>query len=884
MESLLTTLTKSSMKEIERNDFRAESYLSRNKIDYQQEDMDDDVSSIEDDDDSIYSNQHSHNDVDDDVDTISNNMEETLANLNLEDYDSIKYTGHSAGLQLLDENLFKSKSYVQLPGREDVALRLMSQNELLVVRSDRSSSGKNTRMDVGFSLSSTIFDEKKTTNSWNLGPISKDLPINSVIEKAIKLYFSHIHTFLPIVNRTRFEAHDMKSPNVLVQAVLAVAFKFASRHFPKLFSKKAALFADVYFKKVMLRLQDSTCARLRHVQAALLMTLYLDMEEMDVESMQWYTLGKAIRMAQDIGLHRSCSNWNLPPSEIETRHRVFYACYILDRLMGARAGKPLTILDRDFDTDLPVPYEVYDDISIKQGPSIYHSFISLIKLSEILGRVLKALYAPKSKHSNSNAGLDDPTILAVFDRRLKNWKASLDQSEDGTQISQAQKVNLLLLYYTVMLLLHRPFIEFSALSDTTSNANVIHGSVDLDTLAKDSRQACENAASNISVIVRQKQSLMADPDSYAPFCLPTCFVYSMFQSSLIHLAIVIKNRDSLRRLRLLQRSIGLLKQHEELSSGKRAHNILIMLVTINGINLDNLLENDTTKEEDMASIFEDGLARSPPSPIPAKNHNELQFSTRLSNTQQMQAPQQIQTMNRNAMIPGCEDNMPKSSWYQRMMNTSIIGGITPDLHEEANSSSQTLEQLLPYAPDINPPHHQHTRTNSNTNVYQHTRSDSNNTLYNQQQNDIPNYHNNPAYYDLAAPSLQQPNHVRKHTKRIESYDRPNIFGDAGEDMHVIQAENGNPTYQNGPTLLSHSHTTHFQRNGVTPLHQTPLPFTASYGNMNPTLNNGHNDTSAANSYPISYLPPSSLNWSDWGVYLGQQNPSIPTTSPENNHH
>jgi hypothetical protein len=189
----------------------------------------------------------------------------------------------------------------------------------------------------------------------------------------------------------------------------------------------------------MFRLQDAQHrARLCKVQAALLMTLYLDMDETDVESMQWYTLGKAIRMAQDIGLHRSCSNWNLPASEIETRHRVFYACYILDRLMGARAGKPLTILDRDFDTELPVAHEVYDDN--RPGPSIYHSFISLIQLSEILGRILKALYAPKSKHSNSNAGLDDPTILAVLDRRLKNWKVKLDQPpQAGINWTQAQK-------------------------------------------------------------------------------------------------------------------------------------------------------------------------------------------------------------------------------------------------------------------------------------------------------------------------------------------------------------------------------------------------------------------------------------------------------------
>jgi hypothetical protein len=439
-----------------------------------------------------------------------------------------------------------------------------------------------------------------------------------------------------------------------------------------------------------------------------------------------------------------------------------------------------------------------------------------------------------------------------------------------------------------MLLLHRPFIEFSSISNTTSNANIIHGSVDLDTLAQDSRQACENAASNISVIVRQKQSLMSDPDSYSPFCLPTCFVYSMFQSSLIHLAIVIKNRDSLRRLRLLQRSIALLKQHEQLSSGKRAHNILVMLVTINGINLDNLLENDTTKEEDILSVLsEDGLSHSPTSPIPAKNHNELQFSTRLPNTQQIQPPQQIQTMNRNTMIPGCEDNMPKSSWYQRMMNTSIIGGITPDLHQENNSSSQTLEQLLPYSSDINQPHHQHTRSNSSSTLYQHTRSNSNSTLYHQQQNDLPNYHNNPAYYDLTAPSLQQTDNMPKNIKRMDIYNRhhePNIFEEAGGNMRILQNDNNNTTYNNGPTLLSHQHNTHFQRNGATPLHQTPLPFTASYGNINPSLTNGPNNSPTSSSYPINFLPPASLNWSDWGVYLGQQNPSIPTTSPEHNHH
>ncbi|KAI8080732.1 fungal-specific transcription factor domain-containing protein [Gilbertella persicaria] len=795
MESLLTSLTNQSIKDIERNDFRIEAYANKqdqyhlvnehNELD----DEDDEEEEVEEEDES------SASDVSSTQSSKCISIANTLANLNLDDYDALKYTGNSAGLQLIDQSLFKSKPYVQLPGREDVALRLMPQNELLVVRTDCSGKKKsNTRLDVGFSLNSSIFDEKKSykTNLLNLLQLIC-LLVQSLKKLTKCMYFSHIHLFLPLINKTRFETHDSKTSNILTHAVLAVAFRFASRHFPKLLGpKKSAMYAGAYFQKVMYHLRDSNHPRLRHVQAALLMTLYLDMDEEDVESMQWYTLGKAIRMAQDIGLHRSCSNWNLPPSEIETRHRVFYVCYVLDRLMGARAGKPLTILDRDFDTDMPVAHEVYDDNRI--GPSVYHSFIALIKLSEILGRILKALYAPKSKHSNTNAGLDDPTILAVFDRRLKNWRATLDEPNHGASWSQAQKVNLLLFYHTAMLLLHRPFIEYS------STALVVQGSVDLDKLASESRQACENAASNISVIIRQKQSLMYDPDSYGPLCLPTCFVYAMFQSSLIHLAVAIKNRDSLRRLRLLQRSITLLKQHEQLASAQRAHNILLMLVKINKINVNNLLENDTTKE--FSNLEEDSLLSNPASPIPTSNEIQLVKSTQLQD-----------------MLTE-EDTMPKSSWHQRMMNTSIIGGITADLHQnihENASSSQTLNQLLPYATQYQPPYIDY---------------DNNTSLHNPKRPEV--YQSHPVLYEDSArlhPIFQNEEHANNYR---------------------MSSSTGNSS-----SLLSHH-----QRTGLTPTGLLHFPNTST-------------DTTSA-PYSAHYTShatyPTGLTWSDWNVYVN--NPSM----------
>lgn len=400
-----------------------------------------------------------------------------------------------------------------------------------------------------------------------------------------------------------------------------------------------------------------------------------------------------------------------------------------------------------------------------------------------------------------------------------------------------------------MLLLHRPFIEFSSTEKT-----YIQGSIDLDVLAADSRQACENAAANISVIIRQKQSLMSDPDSYAPFCLPTCFVYSMFQSSLIHLAIAIKNRDSLRRLRLLQRSIGLLKQHDQLASAQRAHNILVMLVTINGININNLLENES-KDEDQ-HILDDGLSQQI-SPTLAKKHSTVGNELRFVNDQ----PVVEQISSTTEVIRGCEDDatMPKSSWYQRMMNTSIIGGITSDLHEHNHhhnsnvSRAQTtaLDQLLPFS-DLN---------NRGPTVYHHQDYDIETMKYNRPTTVIP--------YN---PMLQQ---------------------------HQPQQ------HDQGPTLLSHQI---LPRTGLTPTPFYPPQTTAHHGSSTgpspfsssmfehppppppqhlnfPHYTNSSHATTVASTTATTISVPSSLNWNDWSVYLGQQhqhpqNPSSPSDSQQ----
>lgn len=53
--------------------------------------------------------------------------------------------------------------------------------------------------------------------------------------------------------------------------------------------------------------------------------------------------------AQDLGLHRSATNWNIPKAEIELRRRLWYATYVMDRWVS-RAFKQKRFLGHiDFD-------------------------------------------------------------------------------------------------------------------------------------------------------------------------------------------------------------------------------------------------------------------------------------------------------------------------------------------------------------------------------------------------------------------------------------------------------------------------------------------------------------------------------------------------------
>lgn len=150
MESLLAALTQCTIEDLERNDFQYAGHKRTTSPTIQT-----DTSS----------------DEEDEIDLPDSDSEDIS-----DHHDSIKYTGKSsAGLNLFNSELFKSRSTVPWPGREGIVLKLMSDDELMIIQTEKSKSGKlGTLLDVGLAMKSSVFDQKSDlTHSSNIKALKK---------------------------------------------------------------------------------------------------------------------------------------------------------------------------------------------------------------------------------------------------------------------------------------------------------------------------------------------------------------------------------------------------------------------------------------------------------------------------------------------------------------------------------------------------------------------------------------------------------------------------------------------------------------------------------------------------------------------------------------
>lgn len=145
------------------------------------------------------------------------------------------------------------------------------------------------------------------------------------------------------------------------------------------------------------------------------------------------------------------------------------------RYIAASLGRPMAIDDRDFDTtpaneDEADEHELLDGppFSQQDGPAPVKSssgrkvhaiscMNKLVQLAEIIGRIVRSIYAYKLRVVT----ISSEAVLSVLDSALKSWYASLPEhmryAPNAGRIRASQVVKLHTMYYTALILLHRPF-------------------------------------------------------------------------------------------------------------------------------------------------------------------------------------------------------------------------------------------------------------------------------------------------------------------------------------------------------------------------------------------------------------------------------------------
>lgn len=148
----------------------------------------------------------------------------------------------------------------------------------------------------------------------------------------------------------------------------------------------------------------------------------------------------------------------------EARKRLFYSCYVTDRWCSAVMGRPLAIADTDCDIDLP---HVKGGVN---GTKDYSLFVNFVKLSGILGEVLRRIYSPKAKLQGYKNISAYHTVQSIH-RILNDWLGQLpDHQLMTSEEAKTLYVNrimtnkireagpLMTCYHVVVILLYRQFL------------------------------------------------------------------------------------------------------------------------------------------------------------------------------------------------------------------------------------------------------------------------------------------------------------------------------------------------------------------------------------------------------------------------------------------
>ncbi|KAI0800103.1 fungal-specific transcription factor domain-containing protein [Fomes fomentarius] len=533
-------------------------------------------------------------------------------------------SSHSAHRRVEEESVDDSES-----GEDEIAIAVgqLSLNEDEQVRYHGKVSGlhllgANERQDgrgiwrfpkarVWPPLSPAVRNSQRR-HSAEFAPRLPDVPTQELL---LELYFTYVHPALPIVHKPTFMddwskgnlatdspysgesgysdaaspvssssplgARRRRVPTLLLLAMFSLSARYSTRTADVPPPDDGSMWSagDEYMEDAKVILDRTYAASRPSTCQALLL---LGFREVGIGAMAqaWLYLGMAVRMAQDLGLHKCAENWTgigrnlFSKAELQERRRIWYGCVIMDKYICTYIGRPVAICERDFDTPLPLledpeetelwqPHttpQVMDDpndIPREVAPMPGHiisCFNESAKLSIIISEICQSIYAIKPTGSR-------PAELARLDSHLTKWSLELpehlrfDPASPKNPSPPPHILTLHMQYWCTILLLHRPFIRhiqdsMKAMSPSASSAK----EAEIRANSRQHYDMCVQAANHITLIV----SVFSD--HFSPRRASVFLCYYVFTAAIMHVATLRTYPDDPQAARGLETTMEILRK------------------------------------------------------------------------------------------------------------------------------------------------------------------------------------------------------------------------------------------------------------------------------------------------------------------------------------
>ncbi len=307
------------------------------------------------------------------------------------------------------------------------------------------------------------------------------LPISAQrAEELVSFYWKHSHTLYPFIQRKTFTnnlnlmfkhqnsvekspndppnpdeekqlSNLMSSPVWLFQLYMVLAIGSTSMASVTITSEDEAtglyIKALNYFDEVLSR------GNLIALEALLLSVSFSFFNRLGSDT--WYLVGLASRMAIGMGLHTERSVERLPPEQQESRRRMFWSLYMMDRVVSTTLGRPLAIRDQDLDVH---PFTTIDtdrlDLFGLGSGSYLEVTRHILTLRTIAGQILERFYSIRSGVITDEQRHE---ILESFHEELIIWRRTMPfPLVHSSLIPHLTTSWFDLNYYNLVIMLYRP--------------------------------------------------------------------------------------------------------------------------------------------------------------------------------------------------------------------------------------------------------------------------------------------------------------------------------------------------------------------------------------------------------------------------------------------